>query len=135
MKSFFATLTLGLLLASAAPAVFAQTGPTGNPDIGPTGNYETGSGQALQNPLGEGKDLNDLVRGILEIVVRIGSIVVVFMLVYVGFLFVKARGEPGAIAEARQALLWTVIGALVLLGAVAISAGIEATVRELSGGS
>jgi hypothetical protein len=57
------------------------------------------------------------------------------MLIYVGFLFVTARGEPGKITAARQALLWTVVGALILLGAEAISAGIQATVKALSVGS
>ena len=64
---------------------------------------------------------------------QIGTIVIVLMLVYVGFLFVTARGEPGKITTARTALLWTVVGALVLLGAQAISLGIQSTVQALSG--
>lgn len=88
----------------------------------------------LVNPLGGGTSLNALLADVLQFVVRIGSVVVILMLVYVGFLFVVARGNPGEISKARQALLWTVIGALVLLGAEAIAQGIQATVQALSSG-
>ena len=57
------------------------------------------------------------------------------MLVFVGFKFVTAQGEPGKISEAREMLLCTVIGALVLLGSKAIALGVDATVKALSGGS
>ncbi len=73
-------------------------------------------------------------NSILAFVVRIGEIVVILMLVYVGFLFVTARGEPAKITTARQALLWTVVGALILLGAQVIAEGIKATVKALSVG-
>ena len=56
------------------------------------------------------------------------------MLIYVGYLFVVARGVPGEITKAKDALLWTVVGALILLGAQAISLGIQATVAALSTG-
>ncbi len=99
------------------------------------GQSEGSSGSVLQNPLGEGATLNSFILGVLDVVVLLGSFVIVFMLVYVGFLFVAARGEPGKIEEARTALMWTVIGALILLGAKAIAIGIEATVQALSSGS
>ena len=70
---------------------------------------------------------------ILQFVINIGAIIVILMLVYVGFLFVVAQGNESKISEARNALLWTVIGALILLGAQAISLGIQATVTSLGG--
>ncbi len=57
------------------------------------------------------------------------------MLVFVGYEFVAAQGAPEKIKEARGMLLWTVVGALVLLGAQAIAMGIQATVTALTGGS
>lgn len=76
----------------------------------------------------------DLLNKILDFVITIGTIVVIFMLVYVGYLFVAAQGVPGKIEEARKALLWTVVGALILLGSKAIAIGIQATVQALSVG-
>jgi hypothetical protein len=55
------------------------------------------------------------------------------MLVFVGFKFVTAQGSDTKIVEARQMLLWTVVGALILLGAKAIQEGIIATVKALGG--
>jgi len=97
-----------------------------------TGGVNTGT--TLINPLQGGTNLQTFLQDILQFVVRIGAIVVVFMLIFVGYKFVAAQGEPGAIADARRMLLWTVIGALVLLGAQAIALGIQATVNAISAG-
>lgn len=76
-----------------------------------------------------------LLNGILAFVVRIGTIIVIVMLVYVGYMFVIARGNPTEIGKAKEALKWTVLGALILLGAQVIASGIQATVQALSVGS
>jgi len=109
---------------------------TGNPIVTSPGTVNTAptSGDGLYNPLGTGASLPALLSAILAFVVRIGAIIVVLMLVYVGFLFVTARGEPGKITTARAALLWTVVGGLVLLGAQAIAIAIQATVQAISTG-
>lgn len=87
------------------------------------------------NPLQGGTSLESFLNSILAFVIRIGAIIVVFMIVFVGYKFVVARGEPGALTEARQMLLWTIVGALILLGAQAIAIGITATVNALSTGN
>lgn len=88
----------------------------------------------LINPLQGGGTLEAFLNSILAFVIRIGTIAVILMLVYIGYLFVAARGNAGKLEEARRALLWTVIGALILLGAVVIKDGIMATVNSLSTG-
>lgn len=72
-------------------------------------------------------------NNILSFVIEIGTIIVILMLVFVGYKFVAAQGSDTKITEARQMLLWTVIGALILLGAKAISLGILSTVKALGG--
>lgn len=102
-------------------------------------DYPSQSGQSgnssvtLINPLNSGTSLESFLGNIMDFIIRIGSVVVILMIVYVGYLFVIARGNESKITEARKALLWTVIGALVLLGAKAISSGILATVQSLGG--
>ncbi|MHB1163176.1 MAG: hypothetical protein ACYCZZ_01445 [Minisyncoccota bacterium] len=145
---------------AVVPMVFAQTGGSDTPApsqssplLQSTGNtnqtqstgntsYTPGSSIELINPLkgvdcssGNGNCLMAFLNSILQFVIQIGVVVVILMLVYVGFLFVTARGEPGKITTARTALLWTVIGALILLGAQAIASGIQATVQALSSGN
>lgn len=83
----------------------------------------------------DGGCLNAFLQAVLNFVIQIGTIIVILMLVYIGFKFVVAQGEPGKISEARQMLLWTVIGALILLGAKVIATGIQATVQALSVGT
>jgi hypothetical protein len=56
------------------------------------------------------------------------------MIVFVGYKFIAAQGNSTKIEEARNMLLWTVVGALILLGAQAIAMGIQATVTALTGG-
>ena len=115
-----------LSFVSALPvATFAATGAGAN----------TAPAVQLVNPLGsQASSLPALVTEIMQFVVRIGAIVVVFMLVYTGYLFVVAQGNEKKITDAREALKWVVIGALILLGAQAISIGICETANALSTG-
>jgi len=94
-----------------------------------------GSGSQFYNPLSTGTSLTALLAGILQLVIRIGTVAIILMLVYVGFSYVTARGNPGAIQKAHQALLWTVVGGLILLGSAALAQGICATVVSLGGSS
>jgi len=64
--------------------------------------------------------------------VQVGTVIIVLMMVYVGFKFVLARGNPTELQNAKKMLLWTIIGALVILGAQAISMGIQSTVTAIS---
>ncbi|MBI3572309.1 hypothetical protein HY091_02135 [Candidatus Kaiserbacteria bacterium] len=130
MRSLFLPLAISFL-----PLVATAAKSSGNETNASTGQPATSNGVTLLNPLGSGASLPSLLTSILQLVVEIGSIVVILMLVYVGFKFVAARGEPGKITEARQMLLWTIVGALILLGAEAIAQGIQATVGALSTGS
>ena len=85
----------------------------------------------LANPLNNISTLPQLLTAILNAVVQIGSIILVLALVYSGFLFVAAQGNEEKIRSARTALMWTVIGGLILLGATAIQAVITSTVQGL----
>ncbi len=100
-----------------------------------TGSRSTNTGPiTLINPLKGGGNLQSFLLNILDFVIQIGGVIVVLMLIFVGYKFVAAQGEPAKITEARSALLWTVVGALILLGSKAIAIGIEATVKALSVG-
>ena len=129
---------LTFVLFALAPVVFADTLTTG-PVTGQTLTTGPVTSPAptvtLVNPLSAGTSLPTLINSILGFVVQIGAIIVIFMLVYVGYLFVTARDNETKIAAARKALLWTIIGALILLGAQAIALGIQATIQALSTGS
>lgn len=144
---FFALLIIVTSFVSLAPLVSMAQIPGGNISPGIQGGNppapqgsSSGKNVTLINPLNSGdctpngNCLMDFLSQILGFVVRIGAIAVVLMLVFVGYKFVIAQGNPEAIAAAKNDLIWTLIGALILLGAQAISYGIKATVATLSVG-
>ncbi len=86
---------------------------------------------AITNPLGDIDKISKLITKILEIVVQIGLPLIALAIVYTGFLFIKAQGNETQLTEAKKTLLWTVIGAGVILGAFVIQLAIEGTITEL----
>ena len=101
-----------------------------------------GGVNCLINPIGNGScntpasvAIPELLRKIIEFAVEIGTIVVVLMLVYIGFLFTTTSVNPENKQKAREYLLWTIIGALILIGAQAIATAIQMTVNAIGTGS
>lgn len=89
-----------------------------------------GTGVAcIENPLGDGSSLPAFVQSLLGIIIRAGIPIVVLALVYTGFRFVLARGNPVKISEAKHLLLWTVIGSAVVLGAWTIATILTNTIN------
>lgn len=126
-------------VASAVPAGGACTGTSEcNSGLtcvqGTCQNVPPGGnpGVFLNNPLSAGTSLPAFLNSILDFVIRIGTIVVILMVVYVGFMFVTAQGNETKLTTARRALLWTIVGALILLGAKAISLAIQSTVNAIT---
>jgi len=98
----------------------------GNPNVVPAPqqgnpNRPVGGGVVLQNPLSSISTIPDLIAAILRIIIIIAIPVIIIFLILAGFKFVLARGNPNEIQEARQALLYALIGAVLILGSVAIT--------------
>lgn len=91
------------------------------------------AGGTICNPLGAGNNetLPAFIQTLLTGVLKIGIPVVALAIIYCGFLFVAARGKPEALTKAKSALLYTLIGAGVLLGSWAIAEMISNTVLSL----
>lgn len=127
-RTFLSSLMLSGLLVLMPLSVFAQV-QGGTMNGGGTQNQTESGG--LVNPLNGVNSLSDFLKAILAGVVQIGTIILIMMLVYVGFLFVAARGNAEKLQSAKSALVWTVIGGLILLGATSIQLVIEGTVNSL----
>ena len=101
---------------------------------------DTSVGVRINNPFncgGATKEadctLMTLITSILNnVVMPVAAVGVVIWIVYAGFTFLTAQGNPKKVEEAQQRLLWSLIGAGILLGAAAISAVVESTVRGLT---
>lgn len=113
--------------------LFAQTGSGGTG--GPTGSEVPSSGETIgiDNPI-RFNSLDGFIFAIVEGIAQIGLYLVVIFIIYSGFLFVKARGNPEELKKAKAAFLYTVIGAAVLLGATLLANVIEGTITQLREG-
>lgn len=114
--------------------VFAQVGTGGGSGSGDPG---TGSGSTsgqdlgkLENPINV-DTLPELAVAILKIINLIGVPVVTLFLLWAGFLFVKAQGDSKALTTAKETLLWTVVGAAILLGSYVLAEAISGSIQEL----
>src|SRR5580765_6965198 len=69
----------------------------------------------LCNPINQ-DTLTGFLKTLITGILRIGIPLVALAVIYCGFLFVKARGKPEELTKAKDALLYTMIGAAILLG-------------------
>ncbi|MFZ2523065.1 MAG: hypothetical protein WAW92_01630 [Minisyncoccia bacterium] len=75
-----------------------------------------------------------IIKALLEnAIMPIAAVLVVMYIIYAGFTYVTAQGNPKKIEEANSRLLWSLIGAGVLLGAVAISGTVCTTLKAILG--
>lgn len=144
MKYSFIIFFYTLAFALGAKSVLAQSGGGGGQGGGGGGGQGGGTGSgvgpslgcsgsdsgALCNPLGS-SSIYDFLMKIIDIILVFAVPIIVFFIMYAGFLYVMARGEPGKLEEARKALTWAVIGGVIVLGAKLIFEVIEGTVKAL----
>jgi hypothetical protein len=77
------------------------------------------------------KTIPEFLLALVDIVFLFGMPIVVLFIIYGGFLFVTAGDNEAQITKAKKTILWTLIGAAVLIGAKVIAAAIQATVLSL----
>ena len=87
----------------------------------------------FDNPL-KYKTIPEFLSALLDIVTIIMMPIIVLALIYGGFRFIKAQGNPTELEEAKKLFLWVLIGALLVLGASTLSRAIEGTVNEVKRG-
>lgn len=88
--------------------------------------------EPLYNPL-DGSGINsipDFFRAILDIVMVFAVPLIVFFIIYAGFLYVMARGNPEKISKAHNALLFAIIGGVLILSANLLLDIVSGTISE-----
>lgn len=109
---------------------------TPNPKLG-TPDSKLGNGvtinTGIKNPLGKSiSDIPTFIQTILGFVLLIGVPIIVLAIIYAGFLFVTAQGNSEKLTMAKTTLLYTLIGAALLLGSFVIAKAIKGTVDQIS---
>jgi hypothetical protein len=128
---------IGIVLASifllASPAlVFAQSSQYTN---GGSNQPVAGGSNTVQNPLGNINSFCGLIKALLTAIIAIGIPVAVLFIVFAGFKFVIAMGNPSKLGEARRNLGYTLAGIGIFLGAWLLAMVIANTVNALGAGS
>jgi hypothetical protein len=117
-----ATLTAFLLVIVPIAIVEAASG----------GGSVSGGSATIQNPLGT-NSVQGLLLKIMDLVVKVGSIIVVFFIIYSGYKFVTARGNESEVTKAKDIFWATIIGGAILLGADVIANVVVNTVKTTTG--
>lgn len=122
MKLLKSCLVISFLFLILSLPLLALAQPTpGDPNL-------------LPNPLANNVDsITDFVEAVLtNVVFPIGSIVVVFFIIYSGYLFVTAGGNESKLEKAKHTFLYVIIGAAILLGAWAIALAVKSTLCQIA---
>lgn len=129
---------LFLFFIFLAPLFFVSAQGTGS-NTGSSGTGSNTGGVGIENPLKKinGKPISsvyDLVNFIVnDIIIPFGSVIMVLMIIFAGFQFVVAQGNPKKIEDAKETLKYAIIGSAILLGSWAIAEIIQNTVGAITG--
>jgi len=101
-------------------------------DSSATAVSQTGPSATLQNPLGDKiSDVPTLLNTVIGVVISFSYIVVACFLIWSGFKFVTAQGNESKITSAKTTFYWTIIGALIVMGAQTLSSVFQETLKSL----
>ncbi len=111
-------------------------GPDCRPDLPnypacATAHSHEGLQYSLESPLrADIITIEGLLTTILNILLVIAVPIIVFFLIFAGFTYVTAQGNPEKIKTATRSLTYAIIGGVLILGGVAISEIIESVVNS-----
>jgi hypothetical protein len=140
MKYFFSLSLLTFIFFGVAGSVFAaESGGTTQMDSASGGTTQMdpyiggvtgGDPVSVVNPL-EADNITQLFQDIIDILLVFAIPLIVFFIIYAGFLYVTARGNESTISKAHMALLYALIGGVLILGAKVLIEVISGTVDAL----
>lgn len=114
---------------NAFPTAGATNVPAQNTTAVPSTGTQSQDRYLIKNPFGDKTTtLSQVILNVVSIVRILLIMMAVLYLIYAGFMFVTARGEPGKIKKARNALLWGFVGIALILAAQVIVTTLQNTV-------
>ena len=84
---------------------------------------------AIQNPLGAGTTVMDVINRVIDFALRILTPLAVIMVLLAGLLYMTAGGSEEKVKKAHTALLWEIIGIAVVL----VAKSVEIILRNIFG--
>ncbi len=87
----------------------------------------------IKNPLAT-DSIQEFLEAILTVVMILSVPVIIFFLIYAGFMYTTARGNSDQIKQATQAFTYAIIGGLIVLGALVLVGIIQNLVSAFGAG-
>lgn len=103
MKIGILTVVLLLVTLFASSGMLVQARDPGVPAIG------------IPNPLGDVRDIGGVLERIASFLFIIATPILTIMVLWSGFLFLTSAGVPAKLVQAKQALLWAILGFAIVL--------------------
>lgn len=102
---------------------------TGTGLSGPSGTGLSGSDGSgkITNPL-KSQDIPEFLLKIIDVLLVFALPLIILYIMYAGYLFVTAAGNSEKVTSAKNALLWSVVGGVIVLGARLIISVIQGTI-------
>lgn len=100
-----------------------------NDNVDSPGNCGGSSGGGLQNPL-KFCSIEEFFLALIDILLIFAVPIIIFFIIYAGFMYVTAQGDAAKVSKATRALTYAVVGGLLILGARALIAILENTVDQ-----
>lgn len=116
------------MLLSSATLVSTSFASGGGVLSGDGGGVINEGSRSIINPI-KSESIDEFLLKIIDVILIFALPIIILFIMYAGFLFVTARGEEQQISTARKALLWAIIGGVVVLGARLIISVIDGTIR------
>ncbi len=85
----------------------------------------------IENPL-KFNSIPLFISNLLSYIVRVGGVIATLGFIWAGFLYVRARGNETELETAKKALLNTIYGTALLLGAQIIGTIIKGTIESVT---
>lgn len=85
--------------------------------------------QKIRNPIPNVPGLPDFIDLIITFVMLVMTPILVVAIIYAGFLLVTARGDEKKLVLGKVILLWTLVGAAIILGAKGIAIAVKGTME------
>lgn len=86
--------------------------------------------RTFSNPLGGMPTIEGLLYAIVNVLLVFAVPIIVFFVIFAGFQYVTAQGNPEKIKTATRSLTYAVIGAVIVAGAFAIAAIVTNVVNQ-----
>lgn len=90
-------------------------------------------GELQENMTAEGNDasLADIISGIISVIMGVLGVIVVLIILWGGFIWMTAGGEPDKVDKAKKMIYSGIIGLIVILAAYAIASFVMSSLTSI----